>query len=80
MLIHTITVSATDTRGKRIYVKTVDDNHKAIVYSWNHALNADENHEAAAAELLNRLDLGHFSLGLAAVKSGDRYFVVEGEN
>lgn len=80
MLIKTIVAAATDTRGKRIFASTVEDSPVTIMVPWIHAVNAEDNHEVAAAELLSRLGLDHLSFGLAATKSGDRFFVVEGEN
>lgn len=80
MLIKTGVAAATDTKGKRTVAMTVEDMPVIRITPWNHALNMEDNHELAAANLLITIGLDHLSVGLAATKNGDRFFIVEGEN
>lgn len=80
MLIKTVVRSATDTHGKRVIASTVEDSPVVRSTPWNHGLNMDDMHELAAANLLIAIGLDHLSVGLAATKNGNRFFVVEGEN
>ncbi len=80
MIIKTVTRSATNTKGKRIRVSTVEDSGVSIIVPWNWALDISDNHLIAAQTLLERIGLGHFFVEERAIKGGERYFSVDGEN
>lgn len=45
----------TNTKGARVSVSAMGGGRKRIYVHWDHALNSDENHQAAALEYLKQM-------------------------
>lgn len=64
----------TDTRGSR--VKAMAGGLSSVTVAWDHALNADDNHAAAAATLAEKLWGGNCQLTGGCCKDGGFAFTV----
>ncbi len=68
----------TNTRGSKISA-TASGNGKRVYVSYDHALNGDENHKAAALKLMEALDWrgryvgGHTKTGMVFVNADTRF-------
>ena len=54
IVIETYFLGPTTHRGSRIAAKTSDSRHGRVVLSWDHGMNPDANHEAAAKALAEK--------------------------